>query len=339
LAAHYIQTMKESIMKQLLFDFFDGKTTSMQRKLVEEWLADPTNQDAYYGYLDEWESEHPQFEPDAENALENFKAKLSGTGKAYEANIEEITYIPSLKFNKWKWTAAAACLFVASCFIFRKQIMYQSLSSVIGKTVSYQLSEGTRVLLNSNSTLLVPRFGFGNEAREVFLDGEAEFKVTHTARNNRFVVHMGENYQIEVLGTEFVAFSRDRGKRVFLKNGKVKLKLPEGKQLYMKPGNLFISDKTGAFKVTREADPRPYTAWKDQTFYFDNTLLSQVALQIHEQFNVDVRIPDTLLANRRIAGTYKATQADDLLQILSELMQIEITQKEDHIELSTPKIP
>lgn len=330
--------MKETIIKSLLFDFFDGKTTSVQRKLVEEWLSDADNQDMYYRYLDEWESAHPQFQPDADLALENCKTKLSGIPEYSTTTDQENTYVPVLTQNKWKWFAAAACLVVAS-FVCRKQIMYQSLESVIGKTASYQLSEGTKVLLNSNSTLLVPRFGFGNNTREVFLDGEAEFKVTHTARNDRFVVHMGENYQIEVLGTEFVAFSRARGKRVFLKNGKVKLQLPEGKQLYMKPGNLFVSDKNGAFNLTRQADPRPYTAWKDQTFYFDNTLLSNVALQIHEQFGVNVRIPDTLLANRKIAGTYKATQADDLLQILSELMQIEITQKEDYIELSTPKLP
>ncbi|WP_229208663.1 FecR family protein [Dyadobacter luticola] len=330
-------------MKQLLFDFFDGKTTSMQRKLVEEWLADENNQDTYYKYLDEWETAHPQFEPDAESALQHFQANLAGvtssTAQPEADNVEHnAILIPFLNLSKWKW-AAAACFLIASCFVFKKQILYRSLESVIGKTASYQLSEGTRVVLNSNSTLLVPRFGFGSGSREVFLDGEAEFKVTHTPHNDRFIVHIGENYEIEVLGTEFVAFSRARGKRVFLKNGKVKLKLPEGKQLYMKPGNLFVSDKTGAFNLTKEADPRPYTAWKDQTFYFDNTLLSQVALQIHEQFNVNVRIPDTLLANRRIAGTYKATQADDLLQILSELMQIEITQKEDYIELSTPKIP
>jgi len=331
--------MKESLVKTLLFDFFDGKTTSIQRKLIEEWLSDPNNQETYYRYLDQWESAHPQFSPDQDKAMRNFQTIVTGQNPDKISVLGGNTSVGYFGINTWLRVAAAASVVLVSFLLFRKQIMFKSLQSVMGKTVSYQLSEGTRVVLNSNSTLLVPRFGFGNSTREVFLDGEAEFKVTHTDHNDRFVVKMDDGYEIEVLGTEFVAFSRDRGKRVFLKQGKVKLKLPEGKQLYMKPGNLFVSDRNGTFKVSEPKDSRPYVAWKEQTFYFDNTLLSDVAVQIREQFNIEVRIPDTLLAGRRIAGIYKAHQADDLLQILSELMQIEITQKEDYIELSTPKLP
>ncbi|TKT90814.1 FecR family protein [Dyadobacter frigoris] len=331
--------MKESRIKLLLFDFFDGKTTSIQRKLIEEWLLDATNQEIYYQCLDEWESAHPQFSPDHETALSNFQSVLNGKNQDNSNVLQEVISTGQFQFSRWKSFAAAACITLVSCFIFKKQILYKAYEAAAGKTATYCLSEGTRVILNSNSTLLVPRFGFGDNTREVFLSGEAEFKVTHTANNDRFIVSMGKDYQIEVLGTEFVAFSRARGKRVFLKNGKVKLRLPEGKQLYMKPGNLFVSSPNGTFNLVEKVDARPYTAWKDQTFYFNNTRLSDVALQIQEQFDVKVRIIDTLLSNKRIAGIYKAEQADDLLQILSELMRIEITQKEDIIELSTPKLP
>jgi transmembrane sensor len=331
--------MKESLIKALLFDFFDGKATSMQRKLIEEWLSDRNNQETYYHCLNQWESEHPQFSPGFENAFENYQSLLSGRSSEPQISINKTGTALSLQLKTWMWVAAAAWLLLTGTFVFRKQILYKSYNCEAGKTASYRLSDGTHVTLNSNSELRVPRFGFANPHREVVLSGEAEFNVTHTENNDRFVVNMNDEYQIEVLGTEFVAFSRARGKRVFLKHGKVKLTLPEGKQLYMKPGNLFVATPNGKFEVSERADPRPYVAWKDQTFYFNSTLLSDVALQINERFDVNVRIQDTLLANRKIAGIYKAEQADDLLQILSELMQIEITQKEDYIELSTPKLP
>lgn len=303
--------------------------------MIEEWLAEEPNEELFYRYLDEWESEHPQFGPDKDTALEHFRAVLAGAGSTDLHNAETE---PSRPLPKSRWLMlAAAVSMIAAGLLFQKQILYKSLDSGPGKMVSYRLSEGTEVLLNSNSTLLVPRFGFLGSEREVFLDGEAEFKVTHTRNNDRFVVKMGDHYRIEVLGTEFVAFSRARGKRVFLKEGKVKLGLPEGRQIYMKPGNLFVSGRNGAYKMTAPADTRPYTAWKEQTFYFNNTLLSDVAQQIGEQFGTEVRIPDTLLAQRRIGGIYKADQVDDLLQILSELMQIEVIQKADHIELAIPK--
>ena len=331
--------MKESLIKVLLFDFFDGKTTSIQRKMIEEWLGDTRNRETYYRYLDEWESKHPQFEPEQETALLNYRnirrgKSVTTTNQTVVVKTQHISLV-----RKWLWVAAVACAGIFGVFFFRKQIWYKTLESLPGKTVAYTLPEGTRVLLNGNSKLLIPRFGFSDDRREVYLTGEAEFNVTHTSQNDRFIVSMGGNYQIEVLGTEFIAFSRARGKRVYLKNGKVKLQLPEGKQLYMKPGNLFVANNTGAFKMTEAVDPRPYAAWKQRTFYFNNTLLSEVAVQIREQFDVDVRISDTLLAKRRIAGIYKAEQADDLLQILSELLEIEITQKDHFIELSTSKIP
>lgn len=327
--------MKESVIRLLLFDFFEGKTTSIQRKMIEEWLTEEPNQELFYRYLDEWESEHPQFGPDKETALERFHAVLAGADSTDLHNAEPEPERP-LRKSRWLMLAAALSM-IAAGLLFQKQILYKSLDAGPGKMARYRLSEGTEVLLNSNSRLLVPRFGFLSSEREVFLDGEAEFKVTHTRNNDRFVVKMGDHYRIEVLGTEFVAFSRERGKRVFLKEGKVKLGLPEGRQIYMKPGNLFVSGRNGAYKMTAPADPRPYTAWKEQTFYFNNTLLSDVAQQIGEQFGTEVRIPDTLLAQRRIGGIYKADQVDDLLQILSELMQIEVIQKEDHIELAIPK--
>lgn len=327
--------MKESVIRLLLFDFFEGKTTSIQRKLIEEWLAEEPNQEVFYRYLDEWESEHPQFGPNKEIALERFRSAMAGVDET-DVHAPEPERGRPFRARFW-FSMAAVVSMIAVGLAFQKQILYRSLDSAPGKMVTYRLSEGTEVLLNANSTLLVPRFGFLGNQREVFLDGEAEFKVTHTRNNDRFVVKLSDHYQIEVLGTEFVAFSRERGKRVFLKEGKVKLGLPEGKQIYMKPGNVFVSGQNGSYKMTAPADTRPYTAWKEQTFYFNNTLLSDVAQQIGEQFGTQVRIPDTLLAQRRIGGIYKADQVDDLLQILSELMQIEIIQKEDHIELAIPK--
>jgi transmembrane sensor len=331
--------MTESIVRTLLNDFFDGNSTSVQRKMIEEWLSKETNRELFYQCLDEWEREHPQFTPNHDRALSIFNSVI----KNDESVSPPVSIYGSPDSMPWFrgsiWMKAAAIFIVVliAGIPFRNQIFYKTLQSDPGSTTAYTLNEGTRVLLNSNSTLTVPRFGFKKGNREVFLEGEAEFNVTHTENNDRFIVNMENNYKIEVLGTEFVAFSRARGKRVFLKQGKVKIQLPQGQQLYMKPGNLFVTNGSNDFKMTEKADPKPYVSWKQQSFYFDNTRMADVAIQIEEYFNVNVSVLDSTLANRRIAGIYKAEQLDDLLQILSELMQIQIIQKDDRIELSTPK--
>jgi len=326
--------MKESLSKDLLFDFFDGRTTSMQRKLVEDWLADPQNEELYYQYLDEWETRHPQFSPHIETALFQYTALLNNEDVNEETRLLQPEKQPlQLLKRAWLWGAVAASLVLVSCFVFRKELMYKSLTSANGQIAHYQLSDGTQVVLNANSILQVPRLGFGQGNREVLLEGEAEFKVVHTESDSRFIVRMDKDYVIEVLGTEFVAFSRARGTKVFLTKGKVKLSLPKGKQLYMKPGNLFTTETNGAFTLTSSTTPAKFVAWKQEMFYFDNTLLSEVVEQMNDRFKVNVRIPDPVLAKHRIGGVYKAKQADDLLAILSELLHLEVVKHNEFIEL------
>ncbi|MCF0049129.1 FecR domain-containing protein [Dyadobacter sp. LJ53] len=326
--------MKESLSKDVLFDFFDGRTTSIQRKLVEDWLADPQNEELYHQYLDEWESRHPQFSPQIENALSDYIALMNDedTGKEIPLSQTEVKRSGIWK-TPWLYGVAAACLLMVVSFVFRNELMYRSLESENGRISEYKLSDGTNVVLNANSVLRVPRLGFGSGNREVMLDGEAEFKVVHTESDSRFIVKMNKNYLIEVLGTEFVAFSRERGTKVFLTKGKVKLSLPKGKQLYMKPGNLFSTEKDGKFTLTSSSTPGRFVAWKQDMFYFDNTLLSEAVEQLNDRFKVDVRILDPVLGKRRIGGVYKAKQADDLLAILSELLHLEVVKHNEFIEL------
>jgi len=331
--------MKELITREFLFDFFDGKTTSIQRKLIEDWLKNAANEEMFYSCVHEWERLHPQFSPDRQAAQKNFELLLEGQGEsaAKHPGLVEKKITRSFYSRGGLWFAAAVSLLMLTTFIYREQIIFEIYTSPLGQTSSFLLADSTQVVLNSNSTLKVPRFGFGNEARQVQLHGEAEFKVTHLQNNLRFRVLMGEGYQIEVLGTEFTAFSRASGKRVFLSKGKVKLELPKGKRLYMKPGSYFSANAQGDFKVTIPKETLAITAWKEQTFYFDNTQLSEVARQIQERFDVTVKIPDKNLAKTCIGGIYKARDADELFEILSALLEIEITQKSDCIELRTTK--
>ncbi|WP_420150452.1 FecR family protein [Spirosoma sp.] len=328
--------MNPSLIRAIVFDFFDGKATAIQRKSLEAWLADEANQETYFQYLDEWESQRPQFPLDVERAWDAFEPvlldahpRLSGPKRTTE---------PTGWTFPWRgWSIAASVVLVsmASALLFRTQLLYKSYKTPYGQTATYQLDDGTSVTLNANSVLRVPRFGFGSDNREVFLEGEGAFTVTHTPTNQRFIVRTDDDFQVEVLGTEFVVYARERGKRVFLNKGKVKLALPKGQQLYMKPGNVVTVANSGHYQLTQTVPARPYLAWKDHWFYFDNTSLAEIAEQIQERFGLEVVVPDSALAQRRIAGNFKAEKADDLLQILTELLNLNVVKTRQHIELRT----
>jgi transmembrane sensor len=327
------KSMENPVTKRMLFDFFSEKTTVMQRKLIEEWLAAPENVELYYQYLDEWESKNLQFIPDLEKAMQHYLTPMVVENEESSVPGSEMKLLGISRLNRWYYTLIAASVFLATFVTFKKELMWKSLKSGKSNSSAYILTDGTKVVLNANSTLWIPRFGFGEKSREVELCGEADFDVTHTKSNKRFVVNMGDLYRIEVLGTQFVAYSRAQEKRVFLSRGKVKVQLPEGNQVYMKPGNLFASRPDSTFDVSVPDNPQQYTAWKEQLFYFDNTKLSEVSRQMRERFDVDMRILDTVLLERRIGGIYRAENPDDLLLILSDLLKVEVVQNQDYIEL------
>ncbi|GAB3910609.1 hypothetical protein GCM10028803_50400 [Larkinella knui] len=324
-----------------MFDFFDGKATAIQRKYLEEWLTNEANGETYYQYLDEWESQRPQFAVDADKALGAYQLILENEQPPV-APSKILPVSSSGLFRKWvAWSVAAsvALLAMLGAYVFRSQLLYETHRTAFGQTSVHQLADGTEVTLNANSSLRVPRFGFGSETREVFLEGEGEFKVTHKVDNQRFIVRTADHFQVEVLGTEFVVYARAKGKRVFLSKGKVKLDLPQGQQLYMRPGNVVTVANSGRYRLTQAATARRYVAWKDHWFYFDNTSMTEVADQIQEQFGIKVLVPEPKLAQRRIAGNFRAEQADDLFQVLAELLNINVVKKRHYIELTTPKHP
>lgn len=332
--------MDQLITRQALFDSFEGKATSLQRKLIEQWLEDADHQSYYYRCLDEWERGHPQLRIDQQRAQRHYDSFLNGEAKR---PVRPLTAPESEEKKGRSFSAAATGSLAAALallvlgFVFRAQIMYKTYESSKAHFTSILLSDSTEVTLNSNSVLRVPRFGFGRNVRQVWLDGEAEFKVTHTRDDLRFEVLMGDGYRIEVLGTEFNAFSRARGKRVFLTKGKVKLNLPEGKPVYLAPGNYFMTEHKGTFKVVTPAEPLSITAWKEQTFYFEDTRLTEVVEQINERFAVRIRIQDKRLGELTIGGIYQARDADALLETLSAMFEMEIDRTSDEIELRIPQ--
>ncbi|MCF0060747.1 FecR domain-containing protein [Dyadobacter chenwenxiniae] len=333
--------MNELITKQLLFNFFEGQTTFMQRKLIEQWLEDSANEETYYRCLDEWERGRPQVLVDPEKAQQEYDRFLAG-GALPEKRSEEM-FLGNKRLpvfhRSWIALLTAASLIFGLASLFRDDLMYKTFESPTGHFTSFFLCDSTEVTLNSNSVLKVPRFGFGKEVRQVWLEGEAEFKVTHQKDNLRFQVLMGYGYRIEVLGTEFNAFSRARGKRVFLEKGKVKLNLPKGQEVYLSPGNYFTADAKGSFQVITPDEPLAITAWKEQTFYFEDVTLTEVVEQINERFAAHIKIADRELAARKIGGIYQAKDPDALLQILSAMFEMDIIRHDEEIELRSPKNP
>lgn len=262
---HTPNNMEPTVTKYLLFAHFAGKTTPLQKRLIEEWLRTVENQEKYYQNLVEWEYQSPQYLPELDLKLADYIHYMEQHPAQEVPDATALTKPPKpVSSLHWiKWLVAASLLVSLGLLGWANKdlVLYIAYRTGFNETKSIELKDGTRVNMNANSVLRVPRFGFGQKTREVLLTGEANFSVTHTIDNQKFIVKADHNLEVVVLGTEFTVYSRHRGSKVVLNKGKVQLRYKEGnasKEVMMKPGDLVTLDPR-AGPIFKKPPPRKIT--------------------------------------------------------------------------------
>ena len=331
--------MNAEINKEFIFSYLSGKTSALQKQMIDEWVKNPANEELFYKWLVEYEYQHPQYLTELPAAVARFHdfADKFDENPVIEFAAQETPL--STKRLTWFWMVAASFTIglMMSGWIFRDYIRYQTHVTAFGETKSLILTDNTKVTLNANSSLRLPRFGFGAKNREVLLTGEANFAVTHQANNQKFIVKTDKGLEVVVLGTEFTVYSRQRGAKVVLSKGKVQLRYQEGqtqKQLMMKPGDLVTFDQSNHLKQEVTKQPEKYAAWKDHRFVFDDTTLQEFAKIMDENYGIKIIIKDKTLAKRTLVGSFQADNADELLNIVSEIFTIKMTKIGDAVVLT-----
>jgi hypothetical protein len=161
----------------------------------------------------------------------------------------------------------------------------------------------------------------GTGIRELWLNGMAYFKVTHTPNHRRFVVHT-DGLQVEVLGTEFNVFNRCEQVKVLLSSGKVRLRgePQEGRAVesVLAPGELAIFSRQGGTLATKKIQHlEEYVAWKEKILVFRETPLREIAQKLRDLHGFDVKFAAPELGELTFAGIGDANDFEPLLQKIS----------------------
>lgn len=334
--------MNELINKQLIFDYFAGNVTAFQRQLIDEWCLDRSNRELFYLWLEEWELTHLQYIADEQKGLGQYHDFLFNPTSTDKSNHANPAFTQSKRIGlhrSWLlWLVAASVAIIAVGLVFQQQLLNRTYSTEYGQTQTVALPDGSRVTLNANSTLRVPRFSFGNQTRQVWLSGEAQFSITHTQTNQLFVVKTENHADVVVLGTEFTLFARPRGTKIVLHRGKVALHYQSvgqgAKQVMMKPGERIDLNKNGVAQLSKTTQPASELAWKDHRYVFDQTSLREVTYLFQENFGMTIDITDPETAALTLSGAYPAQSADELLQIIAEALNIQIIRQNDKVLLA-----
>lgn len=169
------------------------------------------------------------------------------------------------------------------------------LKTPVGEDLHATLSDGTKVWLNSGSTMRLYKY-FSDKERRVRLSGEAYFEVQHNAVRP-FVVET-DYFTVNDLGTSFnvKAYSKSEAS-VALVDGKVAVQVA-GEPVELKPGQV-AAVRNGTIAVAA-VDTYPLTQRKEGLFYFNEATLKDVMTEIGRWYGRSVAIENAENMNMRI---------------------------------------
>jgi len=200
----------------------------------------------------------------------------------------------------------------------KENVIYNKIETPIGGKYQVNLPDGSKVWLNSSSSL---RFSalFNGHTREVELSGEAYFDVSKN-KGKPFRV-ITKDQIVEVLGTQFNinSYSDEGPIKTTLIEGSVKI-IYKDKVVLLSPGQQFQPKELVSAVV--EADTEEVVAWKDGYFVFKNEDIKSIMRKLSRWYNVEVsysgNIPEVGFGGN-ISRSKDISEVLDVLQLTNAI--------------------
>lgn len=325
----------ETINEEILLQYIDGMLTANEAAAVEEWLsASPENEkllEQLYFTREVVSRVRVMQSVDPEQSLRRFKTQVHKLDKKIRLRrmvwlvqrVAAVLFVPILVLSAYLWMQGG-----------KKEVRMLEVRTNPGVVSMFNLPDGSRVWLNSASSLKYPS-DFVADSREVELEGQGYFEVTHDA-SQPFIVHAGQEYEVEVLGTTFnvAAYADDDLIETTLVEGSVSVHVQSigGQELSrrIKP-----NEKATFTKTTRKLDVEAVntdheTAWKNGEIIFRNHPMSQVLKVLSRHYHVKFMVKDSVVLNSIITAKFKNEQLSQVMEYLRLASGIKYT---------IPKIP
>lgn len=275
----------------ILYRYILGDATAEEKREVLLWLEeDKTHVQEYLSMrklhdLNTWNTE---------------KQPEKTTGKKKQYSLRKI----SLEFLKIASVLLIGIL--ATYFLTDKEpapAQTQTIYVPAGQRTELFLSDGTKVWLNSGTTITFPG-SFTKKSREVTIDGEAYFDVEKD-KEKPFIVHT-EQHDIKVLGTEFNVKAY-KGKNLFetaLLQGSIEVSsLANGKAHLLKENETlsFRDEKTTKGTIY----DYNYFKWRDGLICFEKESLASLFEKLELYYDIQIINNNNSLLKGSYTGKFR----------------------------------
>ena len=341
--------------------YFAGELNREDAQKMENWIkADPERAKKVNELYHIWkESEIPPYELSIDDAWarlsdgmvklekeENTTIATAGANGKRRLRLLHQTHTKlrkPLRNIRHVWVAAATVLIIITAGLFTFHVNSGSDQDVLaeheprilitqdGERASYQLKDGSRVVLHAGSRLEIPA-NYNEELRELHLEGEAYFETAHDSEKP-FIVHSGNSYT-RVLGTRFLVQAWNRygeSVEVVVSEGKVlfgdkrTLDSDERRETVLTQNQRGTLGNNQAPEITDITDIDWYLGWIEGRLVFENRPLREVLPRLERWYDLDIIVEDTAIADKRITAEIDySLPMSDVLQGVAMTLDLEV---------------
>lgn len=270
--------------KDLLFKFFEGKSSLDEEKKIREWM---------------------------EESNSNFNCFMK-TRREYDIQIlsgSNVIACNKKKLIPLQWIVGAAAtiiiLIIGGIYLFNIENNIEQYNTIIvpaGQRINLILSDNTNLWLNANTEFRYPT-EFSKKNRTVYLDGEAYFEVSKD-ENKPFIVKTSKG-DVHVTGTSFnvEAYSKFDNFVTSLFEGGVDIYIKDNKSVTLFPNELGILENN-QFLIKNITDNDHYL-WKDGLISFRNKGIEEILISLEKYFDIEIQINTSNLPQHTYTGKFR----------------------------------
>lgn len=191
-----------------------------------------------------------------------------------------------------------------------------------GQRATVTLHDGTRVMLNVATRLRVPEtFGAGN--RIVYLDGEAQFIVTHDPQKPFVVQARGTS--IRDLATVFIvrAYEGSSNTRVMVRDGRVAVQSPTltaTQAVTVKAREVAVVASDGLPVITPMRDGDGDFSWINGELVLRQTPLGEALMMMSRWYGLEFRAGDKAMLSLSVSGRLPQRFSPENVQYLGDVI-------------------
>lgn len=301
-------------MDELLMKYIKGETTPEEREKVVRWLDEDPE------HIHQYRSLRKLYDISLWSPIEESQPEKKQTRTLKPVWIEFlkvaavilITFLGTKAFFDWK----------------DEPVKMQTVIVPAGQRAELLLADGTKVWLNSRSKLKFPD-RFQKDARNVELDGEGYFEVTHK-EEAPFTVHTSR-YDVKVLGTEFnvKAYNSKNQFETSLLKGCVEVSDANKSQIVrLWPDEKVISD--GSQLIRSVILDKNYFRWKEGLLCLDDESIGGLIDKLELYYDVKIIVQQASLMKYHYSGKFRISDGvEHVLKVLQLKHKFTYTKDEE----------